>query len=44
LFEQGLAQSYSHGFSTQTATDFAADFSVQHMGLYGGDQWRLSPR
>jgi len=44
LFEQGLAQSYSHGFSTQPGTDFAADFGVQHMGFYGGDQWRPAAR
>ncbi len=44
LFEGGLAQSFAHSFPTVSGTDFAADFGVQHMGLYAGDQWRLNPK
>ena len=40
LFEQGLAQSYSHSFSLTGDPRQAAEFSVRQFGFYVGDQWR----
>jgi hypothetical protein len=40
LFEQGLAQSYSHSFSLTGDPLQAARFSVRQFGFYVGDQWR----
>jgi hypothetical protein len=41
LFQQGLAQAYSVGFSNAANTAFAARFSVRQFGGYVGDQWRV---
>jgi hypothetical protein len=41
LFQQGLAQAYSVGFSNAPDTTFAAAFSVRQFGGYFGDQWRV---
>ena len=44
FFEQGLAQSYNHSFSATSDPRQAAEFSVNHMGFYAGDQWRARSR
>jgi hypothetical protein len=44
LFEQGLAQSFTHSFSATDDPLQAAKFRVNHMGIYAGDQWRVLPR
>ncbi len=40
LFEQGLAQQYDYSFSATSDPKQAAEFDVNHMGFYAGDQWR----
>ena len=40
LFEQGLAQGFTHAFSATSDPLQAARFSVNHFGFYAGDQWR----
>ncbi len=41
LFEQGLAQQYDYSFSATSDPKQAAEFDVNHMGFYAGDQWRV---
>jgi hypothetical protein len=44
LFQQGLAQSFSHTFSNDASNpNLAADFGVQQYGFYAGDLWRVKP-
>ena len=40
LFEQGLAQQYDYSFSATSDPKQPAQFDVNHMGFYVGDQWR----
>ena len=42
LFEQGLAQSFSHSFSLTDDPRQAAQFRVRQFGFYAGDQWRAA--
>ena len=44
LFEQGLAQAFTHAFSNTSDPNQAAEFRVNHFGFYAGDQWRIMPR
>ncbi|HUL72590.1 MAG TPA: carboxypeptidase regulatory-like domain-containing protein [Vicinamibacterales bacterium] len=44
LFEQGLAQGFSHSFSATSDPLQPAEFHVNHMGFYAGDQWHAQPR
>ena len=43
LLAQGLAQQYDHSFSATSDLRQSARFSVNQIGFYAGDQWRLSP-
>lgn len=40
LFEQGLAQAFSHSFSLTSDPKQPARFSVRQFGFYAGDRWR----
>ena len=44
LFEQGLAQGFSHSFSATSNPLQPAQFKVRHYGLYAGDVWRVNGR
>jgi hypothetical protein len=44
LFEQGLAQGFSHSFSATADPLQAAQFKVRHFGFYAGDVWRFNAR
>jgi outer membrane receptor for ferrienterochelin and colicin len=41
-FAAGKARSYDHSFSNTSDPDQAAEFDVQQLGLYAGDQWRVN--
>jgi Carboxypeptidase regulatory-like domain len=43
LLEEGFAQQYDHSFSATSDPQQSARFSVNQIGFYAGDQWRLSP-
>ena len=43
LLEQGLAQQFDHSFSATGDPQQSARFSVNQLGFYAGDQWRLTP-
>ena len=42
LFEQGLAQSYALSFSATSNPLQGAEFGVNQLGFYAGDQWKVS--
>lgn len=44
LLEQGLAQQFDYSFSVTSNPQQAAEFSVNQIGLYVGDLWRVTPR
>jgi Carboxypeptidase regulatory-like domain/TonB-dependent Receptor Plug Domain len=44
LFDQGLAQQFDYSFSLTPNPQQAAEFSVNQLGFYAGDQWRVAPR
>jgi hypothetical protein len=41
FFEQGLAQQWDHSFSATSDPKLAAEFGVNQLGFYIGDQWRM---
>jgi hypothetical protein len=44
LFEQGLAQQYDRSFSATSDPLQSAQFKVNQLGFYAGDQWYARPR
>jgi hypothetical protein len=43
-FQAGIAQSYTHNYSNDPSDPVqAARFSVQQVGFYAGDKWRVRP-
>jgi hypothetical protein len=44
LLEQGLAQQFDYSFSVTSDPQQAAEFSVNQIGFYLGDLWRVTPR
>jgi hypothetical protein len=43
FFQQALAQQFDHSFSATSDPKQAAKFSVNQLGFYIGDQWRVKP-
>ena len=44
LLDQGLAQQFDYSFSVTSDPHQAAEFSVNQIGVYAGDLWRVTPR
>jgi hypothetical protein len=41
--ERGLAQSYDYSFSATSDPQQSAEFKVNQIGFFAGDQWRVAP-
>lgn len=42
--ERGVAQSFNYSFSATSDPQQKAEFSVNQIGFYAGDLWRITPR